>query len=158
MKPFVLNSSHTSMGGVFYPTGHVFAMFPNPDVARQASESLTTAGFEGECAYADSDTIMKDIVRTLGSGDTPMPSVGAEGDFVRRIADLAGKGHSGLLIEVGKNDEAEKLEETLRANGSVAAFYYRTLVIEVLIEQPMRGAEQSVNVGTHAAALQPDER
>ena len=29
MKPFVLDSSMTNMGGIFYPTGQVFALFPD---------------------------------------------------------------------------------------------------------------------------------
>ena len=31
MKPLVLDSTMTNMGGVFYPTGHVFALFPDED-------------------------------------------------------------------------------------------------------------------------------
>ena len=57
-----------------------------------------------------------------------------------------------------KQDDAEKLTQTLDAAGAVVAFYYRTLVIEVLVEKPLPGVEQSVNVGTHAATVQPDER
>ncbi|MCB1979681.1 MAG: hypothetical protein KDF25_10050 [Burkholderiaceae bacterium] len=157
MKPFVLDSSHTSVAGVFYPKGHVFALFPKPQLARQAAEQLAAAGYLGECAFADSETIMKDVVRTVGSGDVPLPSVGAESDIVRRIADLAGSGHCALLIDVTKHDEPDMLASTLHAEGAVAAFYYRTLVIEDLIEQPQTGGKQSVTVGTHAAAPQPDQ-
>lgn len=158
MKPFVLDSSHTSMSGVFYPTGHVFALFPTADLARQAADALDAAGDRAESAYAAPEVIQKDIVRTIGGSDAVMPSVGADGDFVRRIADLASTGHHGLLVEVGKDDDAEALGATLQREGAVAAFYYRTLVIEDLIEQPLTAAKQSVTVGTHAAAPQPDDR
>ena len=40
------------MAGVFYPTGHVFALFPTADLARQAAEALDTAGDIAESAYA----------------------------------------------------------------------------------------------------------
>ncbi|MGB4926382.1 MAG: hypothetical protein WBP25_07780 [Giesbergeria sp.] len=158
MKPFALNSSHTNMSGVFYPTGHIFALFPAADLARQAADALDTAGDIGESAYASPEVILKDIVRTLGSSDAVLPSVGAEGDFVRRIADLASAGHHGLLVEVGKHDDAEVLAATLQRVGAVAAFHYRTLVIEDLIEQPPTRARQSVTVGTHAAARHPEPR
>ncbi len=158
MKPFALDSSHTSMSGVFYPTGHVFALFPTADLARQAAEALDTAGDIAESAYASPEVIQKDIVRTIGGSDAVLPSVGAEGDFVRRIADLASTGHHGLLVEVGKNDEVEVLTAALQRESAVAAFYYRTLVIEDLIEQPPTDTKQSVTVGTHAAARQPDDR
>ena len=157
MKPFALDSSYTSMSGVFYPTGHVFALFPNVDVARQAAESLDTSGQHGESAYAPPETILKEIVGTVGSTDTKLPSVGADGDFVRRIADLASAGKHGLLIEVGKQDDAETLAASLRGEGAVAAFYYRTFIIEDLIEQPLTDVKQSVTVGTRAASPQPDE-
>ena len=59
---------------------------------------------------------------------------------------------------MGKDDDAEVLTATLKREGAVAAFYYRTLVIEDLIEQPLTDSKQSVTVGTHAAAPQPDDR
>ena len=158
MKPFALDSSHTSMSGVFYPTGQVFAMFPSAELTRQAATSVADSEHVGECFFADAATIQTTITRTAESGDAPMPSVGAEADFVRRIGDLAKSGYCGLLIAMDKHDEPEKLAQTLDAAGAVVAFYYRTLVIEVLVEKPLPGVEQSVNVGTHAAAVQPDDR
>lgn len=155
MKPFALDSSYTSMSGVFYPTGHVFALFVSAEAARQAAQAFEPGG-DREASYASPETILKDIVRTLGGSD-PLPSVGAEGDLVRRIADLASTGHHGLLVEVEKGDDADSLRAKLQADGAVAAFYYRTLVIEDLIEQPPTDTRQSVTVGTHAAAPQPGD-
>ncbi|MEI2622770.1 MAG: hypothetical protein V9G23_01830 [Giesbergeria sp.] len=149
MKPFALDSSHTNMSGVFYPTGHIFALFPTADLARRAADALDTAGEIGESAYASPEVIQKDIVRTLGSSDAVLPSVGAESDLVRRIADLASTGHHGLLVEVGKHDDTEVLAATLQREGAVAAFYYRTLVIEDLIEQPPHRHE-AIGDGGHA--------
>lgn len=151
MKPLVLDSTMTNMGGVFYPTGHVFALFPDEDCVRQAANALQSAGHRGDTAYASPEVILEEIVRTLGTADAPMPSVGAEGDMVRRIADLAGKGHHGLLISMGSKDAPERLVEAIAPHGAVTAFYYRTFIIEDLIPQPVDGAPQSVIVGTHAA-------
>ena len=145
------------MTGVFYPTGHVFALVPTADLARQAANAFETGSGDVESAYASPEAIQQDIVRTLGGSD-PLPSVGAEGDLVRRIADLASTGHHGLLVEVGKHDDADSLRAKLEAAGAVAAFYYRTLIIEDLIEQPLTASPQSVTVGMHAAAPQPDDR
>ena len=93
MKPLVLDSTMTTMGGVFYPTGQVFALFPDEDCARQAALALQAAGHQGDVAYASPEVILQEIVHTLGTADAPLPSVGAEGDMVQRIADLAGSGH-----------------------------------------------------------------
>ncbi|MFY3383864.1 hypothetical protein [Paracidovorax sp. MALMAid1276] len=151
MKPLVLDSTMTNMGGVFYPTGHVFALFPDEDCLREAASKLQNAGHEGGTSYASPDVILAEIVRTLGTADAPLPSVGAEGDMVRRIADLAGKGHHGLLIAMADKDTPERLVDAITPAGAVTAFYYRTFIIEDLIPQPADGAAQSVVVGTHAA-------
>ena len=152
MKPLVLDSTMTNMGGVFYPTGHVFALFPDEDCVRQAAYALQSAGHRGETAYASPEVILEEIVRTLGTADAPMPSVGAEGDMVRRIADLAGKGYHGLLISMDSKDSPERLVDAIQPQGAVTAFYYRTFIIEDLIpQQPLDSSPQSVVVGTHAA-------
>jgi hypothetical protein len=151
MKPLVLDSTMTNMGGVFYPTGHVFALFPDEDCVRQAANALQAAGHRGDTAYASPEVILEEIVRTLGTADAPMPSVGAEGDMVRRIADLAGRGHHGLLISMDGKDTPERLVEAIAPQGAVTAFYYRTFIIEDLISQPVDDLPQSVVVGTHAA-------
>jgi len=153
MKPLVLDSTMTNMGGTFYPTGHVFALFPDEDCVRQAAAALQAAGHAGELAYASPEVILQEIVHTLGTADAPLPSVGAEGDMVRRIADLAGSGHHGLLVKMGDKDSAEALAATIASAGAVSAFYYRTFIIEDLITPAVADERaQSVVVGTHAAA------
>lgn len=153
MKPLVLDSTMTNMGGTFYPTGHVFALFPDEDCVRQAAAALQAAGHAGEMAYASPEVILQEIVHTLGTADAPLPSVGAEGDMVRRIADLAGSGHHGLLVKMGDKDSAEALAATIASAGAVSAFYYRTFIIEDLITPAVADERaQSVVVGTHAAA------
>ncbi len=153
MKPLVLDSSLTNMGGVFYPSGHVFALFPDEDCARQAASGLQNAGHSGDVAYAGPETILEEVVRTLGPADAPLPSVGADGDMVRRIADLAGCGHHGLLIKVEGKDSAEGIIDAITPAGAVAALHYRTFIIEDLITPaaPVE-ASQSVVVGTRAAS------
>ena len=152
MKPMILDSTMTNMGGVFYPTGHVFALFPDEDCVRQAATALEAAGHKGELAYASPEAIMADIVRTLGTADAPLPSVGAEGDMVRRIADLASTGHHGLLIQMDSKDEPDTVVAAIAPEGAATAFYYRTFIIEDLVTPPVPDEKtQSVVVGTHAA-------
>jgi hypothetical protein len=145
----------TNMGGTFYPTGHVFALFPDEDCVRQAASALQSAGHAGDAAYASPEVIMQEIVRTLGTADAPLPSVGAEGDIVRRIADLAGSGHHGMLVKMADKDSADAIVSAIAPEGAVAAFYYRTFIIEDLITPPEPEDKQSVVVGTHAASPSP---
>ena len=157
MKPLVLDSSMTNMGGTFYPTGHVFALFRDEEAATQAVAQLQVAGRAGETFHATPEVILQDIAQTLGNEGEPLPSVGAESDMVRRIADLASSGHHGLLIAMGDKDEVEGLTSAIALAGAVAAFYYRTFVIEDLITTPLTTTPeppQSVVVGTHAGTAQ----
>ena len=136
MKPLLLDSSMTSMAGVFYPTGHVLALFPDEDCVRQAAAALQTAGHAGDTAYASPEVILQDIVQTLGTADSPFLSAGAEGDIVRRLANLAGTGHHGMLVALADKDDPEALATAMASEGAVAAFHYRTFVIEDLITPP----------------------
>ena len=153
MKPFVLDSSMTNMGGIFYPTGQVFALFPDEDCTRQAALALQAASHQGDIAYASPEVILQEIVHTLGTADAPLPSVGAEGDMVRRIADLAGTGHHGVLICMADKDTPERVVAAIAPEGAAAAFYYRTFIIEDLVPQAPEQESQSVVVGTHAGPI-----
>lgn len=158
MKPFVLDPSMTTMAGIFYPSGHIFATFPNEACVRNAVAALEAAGHLGDTAHADPETILEQIVRTLGSADAPLPSVGADGDMVRRIADQAGSGHHGLLIKVEKKDSVETIVSAIKSAGASAALYYRTFIIEDLIAPPKpTDGPQSVTVGTRAASPDPGD-
>lgn len=132
MTPFSLDSSMTSMGGVFYPTGHVFAMVPTDDVAQAAAQALHALGYDGAVRHASPKAILTDIVPTLGVTMDELPSVGPEGEIVRRIGDLAAIGQHGLLVALGK-DDAHEVADVLNAYGATAAFHYRELVIEELV-------------------------
>lgn len=148
MKPLVIDSTLTSLGGIFYPTGQVFALFPDEDCVRQAAAALQAAGHQGDTAYASPDVILQEVVRPLGTADAPLPSAGAEGDMVRRIADLAGSNHHGLLISMAELDTTDRLTKAIAPEGAVTAFYYRAFTVEDLIAQPAQGVPPSEHPGT----------
>jgi len=137
MKPFVLDPEMTSAAGTFYPTGHVFALFPDEETTRKAGEALANTG-HADVSHAAPETILQHVVRTLGNADEPLPSVGAEGVIVRRIADLASQGRHALFFAAGDDDTAETLQAALEPLGAEAAFYYRRLIIEDLISLPVK--------------------
>ncbi|MNY30368.1 hypothetical protein D3C86_1644740 [compost metagenome] len=120
------------MGGVFYPTGHVFAMVPSDDVAHAAADALDALGYDGAVRHAAPDAILSDIVPTLGVEENELQSVGLEGEIVKRIGELAQQGQHGLLVTLGR-DDAHEVAEVLNAYGATAAFHYRELVIEELV-------------------------
>lgn len=132
MTPFSLDSSMTSMGGVFYPTGHVFALVPSDDVAQAAAQALHALGYEGAVRHAIPAVILSDILPTMGVEEEQLQSVGIEGVIVRRIGELAQAGHHGLLVALGQ-DDAQEVADVLNVYGAAVAFYYREQVIEELV-------------------------
>ena len=134
MKPFQLESSMVTMGGVFYPTGHMFIMFPTEQDARDAERLLEEDGFTGETiSLLTPQDIQEKIARTVGSADMPLPSAGTEADTVRQFADLASKGHFALLIHAPKADESAHIMEVLKDSKISYGQKYRHLVIEDLV-------------------------
>ncbi len=132
MTPFALNPDMTSASGTFYPTGYVFALFSNEEAARAAAQKLQDQG-HGDVAHASPSTTLEHVVRTLGNADDPLPSVGAEGVIVRRIAELASSGAHALMFQAQDSDSPDSLRVALQDASAVAAFYYRRLIIEDLI-------------------------
>lgn len=131
MKTFQLTPDLLNMRGQFYPTGHIVAMFPDEDAARSAGEALARAGLAADAvALISPEVMLRDIVRTVGSGDIPLPSAGTEGDTVRRFSDYASNGHWGLLIRTHGKD-GDIAQEVLQGNHQPShAQKYRMLVIE----------------------------
>ena len=133
MKNFELNQDMVNIRGQFYPTGHIVAMFPGEEALRAAVRSLVDAGVpEDEMSLITPEVMMRDIVRTVGSADIPLPSPGTEADTVRRFSDLASNGHFALLIHVSRDHDSDRIMEALRGHMPSHAQYYRRLVIEDL--------------------------
>lgn len=135
MKTFELTSDLTTMGGQFYPTGHIVAMFPDSGSAEAAAQGLRDIGIADEgMSHLTPEVMLRDVVRTVGdSGSSILPPVGTEADTVRRYAQHASQGHHTLLIRTPEeSEEEERLMQVLRQNGVSYAQKYRRLVIEDL--------------------------
>ncbi|HWI82074.1 RNA-binding protein [Ramlibacter sp.] len=134
MKPFAIEPGMLTLRGVFYPTGHLFLMFPTEQDARNAERALEDAGHSGEhiCLLTPAE-IRDKIGRTVASEDAPLPSPGTEVETVRRFDELAHQGHYGLLIHAPSHDETEHIMQTLRGHPVSYGQKYRHLVIEDLV-------------------------
>ncbi|MBL0419382.1 RNA-binding protein [Ramlibacter sp. AW1] len=134
MKPFVMQSSMTTMSGVFYPTGHAVLMFPGGhEDARKACKALAAVGIDDdEMSLLSPEVIMSDITRTVGSADIPLPSVGTEADTVRQMSHLAAQGHWGLLVHAPHQKDSDLIRKAIENIPVSYAQKYRQLVIEDL--------------------------
>ncbi len=133
MRPFVLEPNMLTMGGVFYPTGHMFIMLPTLDDARSAEKELLADGYTGESiSLLEPETVLGKIAQTVGGSDIPLPSAGTEADTVRRYAELAAQGHYALMIHAPSAEETTHIMEVLSRHRISYAQKYRHLVIEDL--------------------------
>ena len=128
--------SQFTMTGAYYPKGHVFAMFKDAASAHAAVESVAKQPKVGEVQFLSPEAITQAFAERIESVGG-MPSVGREDQFMLRFVELARGGKAGLLIEVGRAD-TEALSAALAASGAVLAYYYRTLVIEELVDSSPR--------------------
>ena len=131
MKPFHLESSMKTMGGVFYPTGWMVLMLPGEQAALEAARLLEHNGVAGDAMMLMTP---HDARRELAAGDDNMlPSAGSEGDTVRKIAELAGQGHHGLLVHAPHSEDSERVVALLQGAPISYGQKYRTLVIEDIV-------------------------
>ncbi|MES2633875.1 MAG: RNA-binding protein [Pseudomonadota bacterium] len=133
MKSFVLDSSMLTMGGVFYPTGHMFMMFPTEQQARDAAQLLEADGLAGEeISLLTPQVIQEKVARTVGNADIPLPSAGTEADTVRHFLKLASEGHFALLVHAPDAKDSDRVMEVLKDANMSYGQKYRQLVIEDL--------------------------
>ena len=133
MKQFALEPGMLTMGGVFYPTGYMFLMFPSEQEARDAEKTLEESGFSGESvSLLTPRDIQEKVARTVGSADMPLPSAGTEADTVRHYAELASQGHHALMIRAPSARESEHVMSVLSHSKISYGQKYRHLVIEDL--------------------------
>ena len=135
MKPFTLEPSMTTLGGVFYPTGYMVLMFATEQGARAAARKLEDDGLnEDDIALASPDEFLRELSRTFDEDDDEvLPSAGTEADTARRLGDLARHGHHALIVHCPGTSQCEHLmDHVLKDTHIVYGQRYRRLIIEDL--------------------------
>lgn len=130
MKHFELTKKMISMGGVFYPTGYAFIMFPDAEDARQIAHELEVSS-DGVMLLTPED-ILADLSNADGHSDVRLPRIGTEGATVHKYVDLAREGHHALMIPVPNQDTTERIMTVVRRVPFSYAQKYHSLAIEDL--------------------------
>ncbi|APW40577.1 hypothetical protein RD110_08985 [Rhodoferax koreense] len=131
MQRFELDPGMLTMAGVFYPTGYLFVMLPEEEHVQQVARSLPASAHDGKPTMVlTPNEVLEKVVRTVGSADIPLPSVGTEAATIRSYADLASKGHHALMVYAPSADETEEVMKAVRQAPFACAIKYRKLVIE----------------------------
>jgi len=130
MKDFELTKKMLSMGGVFYPTGYAFIMFPDIEDAKQVARELETAS--DDIMLLTPASILEEIGKADGHSDLSLPSVGTERATVQKYVELAQQGHHALMIPVDSEEAAERVMSVVRKRPFSYAQRYHMLVIEDL--------------------------
>lgn len=133
MKPFALQPSMTTLGGVFYPTGYMVLMFPTARDARAAAQRLQADGLgDDEISLVAPQQFQREIDGAMGDDQDSLPSAGTEGATARRFAELARQGHHALLVHAPSSRLSEHVMDLLRDAPISFGQRYRHLVIEDL--------------------------
>lgn len=133
MKAFHLDRKMLSFLGDFYPTGHLFLMFPTEAHARRAEALLKDDGHDcGQISLLKPADVLE-VVHLFDHRDLWWPAVGTEERTARHFGDLARDGHHALLVPVRDVQACEKVMAALRDAGVSCAVRYRHLVIEDLV-------------------------
>ena len=133
MQEFELQSQMLTLGGVFYPTGYIFAMFPQPEDAQHVAENLPrTPKDDKPTMLLPPQTVLEKVVGTVGSADIPLPSAGTEAETVRRYAALASQGHHAVMVYADSAQDAEAAMAVIRTRAFSCATKYRMLIMEEL--------------------------
>ncbi|MDO8770988.1 MAG: RNA-binding protein [Burkholderiaceae bacterium] len=133
MKTFELTSGMLTMGGVFYPKGYAFIMFPNAQDAEQvAQEVLTNHGSSAVVMFLTPLEILREIGKADGESDIELPSVGTEGATVTKYVELARQGHCALMVKVQSDEETERVMAAVRKVPFSYGQRYHLLAIEDL--------------------------
>ena len=127
MKLLEITSSMRTLGGVFYPKGYAFVMFPTAEGAQQ----VASQNFE-EAMLLTPRQVLFDVGQVKDDSDVELPSVGTEGATVRKYIDLARQGHCALMVKVGSTEDTERLMTSARAASFSYGQRYHFLAIEDL--------------------------
>ncbi len=132
MKPFVMHRKMRTLGGAFYPTGWVVAMVPAEDVERLGQELAQDAAPDEEPMHLPPELLLRELGGAIGESDLPLPSVGTEGQSVRRYLELARQGLHGLMVHAPEDADTERVMQVLRRVPVAYAQKYHRLAIEDL--------------------------
>lgn len=135
MRTFTLTQDMLTMSGQFYPTGHIVAMFPSEQAARDAGQALVRAGSsEDDIFWMPPQVFLEQVQRKVDDGTTALPSPGSEGDTKDRFAELATQGHHGLMIRSPDRRHEDDVMQALHAHQPSYAQKYRRMIIEDIVE------------------------
>ncbi|MES2192748.1 MAG: RNA-binding protein [Pseudomonadota bacterium] len=132
MKEFRLTPDMLSMGGAFYPKGHVFIMFDRQESAEQVAREIDGREGNGEVMLLSPATILREIGKVDGESTLPLPSVGTEGATVANYVALARKGHCAIMVKVASDKDAKRVTDAARKASFSYGQRYHLLAIEDL--------------------------
>lgn len=133
MKPFTMNRQMLTLGGTFYPTGWVVAMIPSEDDVRRLDQELQQqAAKSDEIMHLPPEVVLRELGGAVGESDLPLPSVGTEGESVRKYVALARQGQHGLMVHAPSDEDTQRVMQVLRRVPFSYAQKYHRLAIEDL--------------------------
>ena len=153
---------HPTSFGVFKPVGHVVVAFaPGTDLDAVCRE-LAEQGFDADAVQQLSPAQMIEQADGDIARASPMAAIGQELNLVKAQRELAVIGHSFLVVEAPKDEQAGRVAAVAERHGATRAQHYGRWLIEELIgvgttdrqvsESPDRGLDAQTDSGRESGS------
>lgn len=126
-------ADHPQSLGAFKPVGHVVVAMPDDECAAQAVQALREQGFEREDILEYSAAEEDDEMDRMLQHASDFAGFGYEVTLMRKYKELAHQGASWLIVFAPKDEQAERVGQTVGRFGALMAEKYHRFVIEDLI-------------------------
>jgi hypothetical protein len=133
MKSFAPESRMYTLGGVFYPTGYMFIMYPTAEDAAEAEKRLLQSGWDNGPITLLTPKDIHEKIASAVEHEEGLPSPGTEAATARHYEELAREGHHAILVPAPKAKDAEQVMQALKGTNITFAQRYRHFVIEDLV-------------------------
>lgn len=140
MKAFHLQPAMLSYGGVFYPVGYMFLMFPGEGEARDAAARLVRDGYDEDAIALLTPAQIQDQLARADGHALPRQTLG-EIHAVQRFLQLADMGHHALMVFAPTGHETSHIMAVLKDSHMSYGQKYRPVAVEHL-----GGTEASVSL------------
>ena len=126
--------------GAFKPVGYVVAGMPDDDSAKAASDALLAEGFEARDLISYGLLDERNTMREMIDNASELAGFGHEIVLMRRYRELSRQGCAWLLIYAPDDAQTARAAAVLETHGALIATKYNRLLIEDLIQQKGREA------------------
>ncbi len=119
--------------GIFYPRGHIVAVFRRREDADKVRQDLLTGGYDpADCVLATAEQVAEGARRNLQDHTGFLSTLGKSDEAVAKHLEAAEQGHTFLVIYAPGDLESDRAMNVVRRVPFAFAYRYHRFAIQVL--------------------------